>query len=245
MSRYFLLGTIALLLVLCFQPFAESADEKAAKPDSLAQQLVKLRQPVKIEVELDSLVLRDVLAQLEKDHDLKFVVLDESFGTDENPLALKFKKKQNLKGLSVCKVLDIALNDLNAKYRVCNEYIEIVHEGHHRDQSLVSAVIKERPFNEVVQELADEYGTTVVVAPQSGETRMGFVNARFRNVPFATALELLAVQVDLRVIKKPGAFLVTSAEHANQLDEEAHQTEMRKAMLQNVRKGILPGEPAK
>src|SRR5437763_558178 len=77
-------------------------------------------------------------------------------------------------------------------------------------EPLVSVVYKEKPLNEALADLAEEFDLNVVVAPQAGDSRMAFVTARLLNVPADKALELIAVQADLRVVRKGTAFLVTS-----------------------------------
>jgi hypothetical protein len=85
-------------------------------------------QKIKIENELDGLALKDVLSQLEKDHDLKFVILEDAFKTEQSEAAIldkKFPLKQKFYGLTVGAFLDIALQSIGAYYVVRPEYIEI------------------------------------------------------------------------------------------------------------------------
>jgi hypothetical protein len=83
---------------------------------------------IKIESELDGLGLKDVLSQLEKDHNLKFVVLEDAFKTEQSEAAIldkKFPLKQKFYGLTVGAFLDIVLQSIGAYYVVRPEYIEI------------------------------------------------------------------------------------------------------------------------
>src|SRR4029078_12247853 len=57
---------------------------------------------------------------------------------------------------------------------------------------LVSLVVKEKPLNEAGGLLAEPDDPAVVVSPQAGDAKTGFVTARILNVPAADALELLA-----------------------------------------------------
>ena len=69
--------------------------------------------------------------------------------------------------------------------------------------------------------LADRYDLTAIVSPQAGDARRaGFITARLLNVPADRALELVALQADLRVVRKGAAFLITSREHADALFQE-------------------------
>ena len=69
---------------------------------------------------------------------------------------------------------------------------------------------------------------------------MTFINARLLNVPLESAIELLAVQADLRIVKRKNAYLITGKDHANELNEEAHNTAMRKIELESLRAGNPP-----
>ena len=105
---------------------------------------------------------------------------------------------------------------------------------------LVSLVVKEKPFNEVVDKLAEQYDLSVVIAPQAGDARAGYVSARFKNLPPETALELLAVQNDLRVVRKGAAFLITSREHADALFSERIEKERARIELEKFRQAPPP-----
>lgn len=83
---------------------------------------------IKIESDLDGLKLKDVLSQLEKDHNLKFVVLEDAFKTEQSEAAIlekSFPLKQKFYGLTVGAFLDIVLQSVGAYYVVRPEYIEI------------------------------------------------------------------------------------------------------------------------
>ena len=78
---------------------------------------------------------------------------------------------------------------------------------------------------------------TIVVAPQAGDNKIGFVNARMLNVPADKAIELLALQADLRVIKKGNSFFVTGKDHANELFNEALEKQKQKLEVERQRNG--------
>ena len=131
--------------------------------------------------------------------------------------------------MSLHRFLGVWLASLDATYLLRGDYVEIVPLGLIANAGptagrpaaqLVSLVVKEKPFNEVVDKLAEQYDLSVVIAPQAGDARTGYVSARFKNLPPETALELLAVQNDLRVVRKGAAFLITSREHADALFSE-------------------------
>ena len=108
----------------------------------------------------------------------------------------------------------------------------------------MSAFFKEKPLNEAVAKIAEMYDLTVIVSPQSGDARTGFVTARLLNVPADKALELLAaLQCDLRAScsAAEAAFLITSRDHANELFDENMGRERQKIELQKLREA--PAKP--
>lgn len=205
-------------------------------------------------VNINNLPVSEVLQRFAKVHNLTFVILEDQFKAEGNP---DFKeRKSNLamaagKDMTLHRFLTIWLAGLEARYLVRANHIEIVplSAGKPGAGPLVSVVVKEKPFIEVIERLAEEYDLNVVVAPQSGDGKAGFVTARLKNVPPETALELLAVQCDLRVIRKDTAFLITSRDHANelfvdQLDRERQLIELQKFRDEPpIKNDLLPLPP--
>jgi hypothetical protein len=241
----------ACVCVLIFAAGTATAADK--KPDPLVELLAKLKEPVRIQTELDALPFRDIVQQLEKDHGLKIVVLEDKFRAAGEAAILDKKPalKQRVAGLRLGKALDMTLASMEGAFLVRKDYIEIMPQNSAALETtavntpgpLVSAVFKEKPLNEAVSELAEDHDATIVVAPQTGDARMAFVNARLLNVPLQTALELLAVQTDLRVVKRKNAFLITTTDAANGLRDEEMQKERVRAEVRLLRAGKLPGPP--
>lgn len=98
-------------------------------------------QRVRIEAELDTLPLRDIVQQLEKEHDLKIIVLEEAFRAQGEQAILDKKPtiKQRLTGLTVGAFLDIVLLSMNATYVVRPEYIEITTIEKRLEEKVVQA----------------------------------------------------------------------------------------------------------
>ena len=162
----------------------------------------------------------------------------------------KFKLDTNLSGIPLEAFLRLALQDIKATFLVRKHYIEIttweaavahsddpalarlLKEGTPeqaaaglrdfiRDTPLVSTVVKDRPFEHAVGELADTYGFTVVVAVQAVDLSKTNVSARLMNVPFPTALEVLALNAGLKVVRRDNTFIVTTPEHAVNMKAKA------------------------
>ncbi len=228
-----------LCVGLCMSDDMALAQEVKSSADPVADTVAKLRQPLKLNQELDGMALRDLIGIVEKDHKLKFIVDENQFKSAGEAAILdkKLTLKQTVGGLRVGKALGIMLSSIQATYIVHKDHIGIVpvSEG---ENVRVTGVFKERPLNEVLAEIADDCDTTILVAPQTGDARMMFINARLLNVPLESALELLAVQADLRVVKRKNAYLITGKDHANELTEEAHNTAMRKIELEASRAGL-------
>lgn len=161
---------------------------------------------------------------------------------DGEILDRKFKLDTNMSGVPLEAFLRLALQDIKATFLVRKHYLEIttweaaavfsddpvlaqiLKEGkpeaasmavrdYIRDTPLVSTVVKNSPFDRVVGELADTYGFTVIVTAQAVDLSKTIVSARLMNVPFPTALDALALNAGLKVVRRDNTFIV-SAEHA-------------------------------
>src|SRR5262249_11837855 len=106
-------------------------------------------------------------------------------------------------------------------------------------EPLISFIVKEKPLNETVEQIAKLYDLTVVVSPQAGDARTGFVSARLLNMPAEKALELLALQADLRVVRRGAAFFITSKDHANEIFTEEVEKELKKIELMKLRETLV------
>ncbi len=231
-----------LFIGLCVSGEFAFAEDAKPSVDPVADTVAKLRQPLKLNQELDGMAMKDLITFVEKDHKLKFIVDEKQFKNAGETAILdkKLTLKQNVGGLRVGKALGIILTSIEATYIVHKDHIGIVPVPEGKSTVCVTGVYKERPLNEVLAEIADDCDVTILVAPQSGDARMTFINSRLLNVPLESAIELLAVQADLRVIKRKGAYLVTGRDHANELNEEKHNTAMRKIELESLRAGNPP-----
>jgi type II secretory pathway component HofQ len=112
-------------------------------------------------------------------------------------------------------------------------------------EPLVSLAVKEKPLNETVALIAERYDLTVVVSPQAGDARMGFVTVRLLNMPADKALELVALQADLRVVRKGKAYMITSRDHANDLFNERLEKERQKIEVKKLRAEVGQPQPPK
>ncbi|MBP3954232.1 hypothetical protein J8F10_02840 [Gemmata sp. G18] len=207
----------------------------------------------------------ELLSLLSKQHDLSFVISEERFKEIGRPYIKEEKPKlaaTRLKGVSLYQFLTVVLDSADATFLIKQSGIEIVPveyaarvtkapvsdgAGNPRlDEPLVSAIVKEKPLNEAVAKIAEQYDLTVIVSPQAGDAKTGFVTARLLNVPANKALELLAVQCDLRVVRRGAAFLITSKDQANELFNEKLDKERQKIEVEKLREAPAksPAPPA-
>jgi hypothetical protein len=235
---------------------AGTADAKDDKTEQIIAILTEQEvQPPKGYV--NDIPLFEMLSHLSKQHSLTFVINEECFNEVGQPNAKEVKPRLStteLRGLHLHQFLRVMLDSMGATYLIRNNSVEIVPaqyaanltkaalkpvEGEsvcrHLTQPLVSYIVKEKPLNETVTKIAEMYDLTVVVSPQAGDARMGFVSARLLNMPAEKALELLALQADLRVVRRGAAFLITSKDHANEIFGEELEKERQKIELQKFR----------
>jgi hypothetical protein len=249
------------------EPKQESKEAvRPTKPAGIDHVLQVLRSPGKFEGNVNEVPLFELLQFLSKRYDLTFVILEDPFRAAGEPNVRE--KRPNLATTSLDVVtlrrfLDLTLGSMNATYLVRKDHIAIVpieyaaretqNVGPGREdlpvslkEPLVSAVYKEKPLTEAVADLAEEFDLNVVVGPQAADARAAFVSARLLNVPADQALELLAVQADLRVVRKGKSFLVTSKDHADALFAEQQERERQQIELEKFRKAppAVPVLPA-
>ncbi len=225
----------------------------AKKADPTAEMLSNLRAPIQRDV-LKEMSLNELAQFVSRNLEVTVLVNAQAFRTvgQDNPGEMTLKPIQ-IRGTPLNTILNHALAAHDATFLVRKGHIEIVPVvfaaketknladpngdmgGGGLKEPLVSVIFKEKPLNEAVAELAEEFDLNVVVSPQSADAKTGFVNARLLNVPADKALELLAVQCDLRVIRKGNAFLITSRDHANEMFAEKLERERAKIELEKFR----------
>jgi hypothetical protein len=210
---------------------------------------------------INDVPLVELLQKMTKWSGLNFTINDESFKANQfNDIR---EKKPNvvatqLRGMTGHQFLTVVLESMDATYLVRGARIEVVHLNHAATatgakltdpddgshpalaQQLVSMNVKEKPLNVAVALIGERYDLTVVVAAQAGDARTGFVSARFLNVPADKALDLLAVQCDLRVVRQGNTFLVTSRDHANELFTERVEREKAQLEVDRLRNEVFP-----
>ncbi len=257
----------ALAIAPAFVAPAFAVDPPPAKLANPAEDILdSLFKPVAVVDGINDLPLIELVQRLSKQHGIGFLINEACFkavGISDFKEMKPNLANSLLRGISLHQFLTLTLHSMGATYIVKGQYIEIVTPAYaakvtksalteHDDgrkalaEPLVSVILKEKPLNEAVALIAERYDLTVVVLPQSGDARMGFVTARLLNIPADKALELLALQCDLRVVRKGNAFLITSRDHANEMFNEKLERERQVIEVQKLREApARPPEPPK
>lgn len=227
---------------------------KTAPADPTAQVLAKLRQPLALKS--GEVSIQEFAALVEKGTGVGVVVNEGAF-RDSGAAAAEadglLVRPAGFKGASAAAVLRLTLAKTDATYLVRRDHLEIVPVSHARREArattrtdpqtgndippfpLVSGVFKERPLSEALDELAADHDLTVLLSPQAADQRAAFVSARLLNVPADTAVELLALQADLRVVRRGAALLVTSKDHSDGLFNERNDRRRQRIETENLR----------
>ena len=262
MSR-FLLAAVCGLAFTAAPAFADDVKPAAKKADATERILDALAQEhaLKEGVNVNEVPLIELLQDASKRCRVPFVINEESFKAIGQQNIKEEKPKSTTLAVgdgTLHQFLTVTLDSLGATYLVKNGTIEIVPTMHaakvtksgvsqdednraRLHEPLVSAIFKEKPLNEAVAKIAEMYDLTVTFAPQAGDAKTGFVTTRMLNLPADKALELLALQCDLRVVRRGTAFLLTSKDHANELFNEKLDRERQKIEVQKLREA--PAKP--
>ncbi len=262
MSR-FLLVAVCGLAFSAAPAFADDVKPAAKKKDATERILDALSQEFAIKegANVNEIPLFELLQDISKRYDLPVVLNEESFKAAGQANIKEEKPKfaaTTVSGMTVHQFLNTTLDSLNAGYLLKNGVIEIVPLRHvakvtksatsegedgrvQLNEPLVSAIFKEKPLNEAVAKVAEMYDLTVTFSPQAGDAKTGFVTARILNLPADKAIELLALQCDMRVVRRGTAYLLTSRDHANELFNEKLDKERQRIEVQKLREA--PAKP--
>lgn len=254
---------LALTPVALFADDAKPAPAKKAEPDRTERLLTTLAQEVELKEgsNVNEIPLFELLQDLSKRYQMTFVIMEEPFVAEGQPNIKEAKAKiaaTQLRGVTMHHFLSTILDSMNATYLVKNGVIEIVPTKHaakvtksgisedengraRLNEPLVSVIVKEKPLNETVAKIAEFHDLTVIVSPQAADAKAAFVTARILNVPADKALELLALQCDLRLVRKGNAYLITSKDQAHELFNEKLDKERQKIEVEKLREA--PAKP--
>jgi RNA polymerase sigma factor (sigma-70 family) len=230
------------------------ADPPAAEPRKGAAAIVaKLNQRVNIEKEVDNTPLRDVLSFLSDKYDVTFVVNVVAFDRDnankhveDNPVRLP-----KMPGVTLRTILQHLLAQVQGTVLVRNDHFEVVTHNqalvevfgplpnwvveHRLEQPIVNVVCDGSPLERALAEIAEQSGRNVVLDSRITDRDKLAVTAKLLNTPIDTAVRVLAEMVSLKSVQLDNVFLVTTREHAAELQaEEAKHAEGRREELREI-----------
>ena len=257
MSRGIILVFLAACAVAAANPGFGQNPVPAARPDPLPALLEKLREPVDFNNAEGQIGLRDLMTFAAGRLGVPVIIGPDLAASVPIDDANQVMLKTNPGKLSLGKSLNAVLGQQAYTFLVRKDHLEIVTLETAATESrmnqeenaptnrlpvpLVSVVLKEKPLNEAVAEISEDCDMTVIVTPQAGDAKTAFVSARMLNVPFHKALELLAIQADLRVLTRGNAYVITSQDHANTIFNDKLEREKQQAELERLKLSPLGG----
>jgi hypothetical protein len=164
------------------------------------------------------MTLREALEYLTKNHALPKVVIDHSAFRDENPDSGNLLDAQieapRVQGVPMAKLLRLLLDRVptnNAAFLVRPDYIEITtNEKSFPENQFVEGTFQDSPLEDVLAELADRTGVTILFDARAAEKARSPVSARFQHeTNLATAVRLLADMADLKLVVVDRVLYVT------------------------------------
>ena len=152
------------------------------------------------------------------------------------------KEPEKLAGIPLSSALKMVCEQIDGVYIVTKDQIEIVPasvlrremglpENDRRNlMPLVHCNFKKMALSKALEELADKHDRSVVLSQQVPEKMASQeITLKLANVPFETALEVLAATVDMKVVPKANVFFFTTKEQAAAMMTEAEQRKPKPA----------------
>jgi len=211
-------------------------------PNSIAKMHETLAKTVSLEKGMDTQPLQDALDWFRDGHDLTVLVDQNSFTADLNipDVVLQQVKLPKLVNVRLDTVLEKVVSQVQGGYLVKSDHIVITSAqrmireiwgdiatqvetfGLPRPMMrAIHAAFDKQPLANVLQELSDMSGTSVVLdGKRIGDKGQTAVSGQFNNVPLDTAVRLLANQAGLRGIVVDNTILVTTEEHSSRVLQE-------------------------
>lgn len=218
---------LCLLLLATAPVFASGPPELSTK----LNKTVTLKEPIDAALDL-------VLTELAEQHGLTGkVILDaQAFkATGVEDVRAAMVKLDKLADVKLATVLSAILKQVNGCYLVKDGLIVITSKAARRAElgekdddaeaavrdamPLVRMTFTETPIRKVVEELAEKFERTILIAPYLAERGDVLVTAKLVNVPLDHAVELLADMAELALVKRGNALYVTSRERAKEMEK--------------------------
>jgi hypothetical protein len=229
---------------------ANSHATKGAKSENDTVRLIhKLNQPIDLDGFDANTPFKEALGLLSEKYDLTILVDSEAFKADLNNADVESApiRLAKIKKLRLETVLTMLAGQVGGTFLVRSNYVEITSRiratyevwgmmsiereapadiSYRRRPQLpiVHAAFDNRPLTEVLRDLSDASGISVVVdLGRAGANSQTSVTATLKNVPLDTAVRLLANQAELRTVLVDNVIYVTDQENADALQAEVER----------------------
>jgi hypothetical protein len=188
---------------------AASAQKAAPTPAELNRQ--KLSEPMPFVAWQNNLTLQTVLDQLEQNHGFPRFMINNNAFKEENPDVFPAGigdipiKMANVQGLNKARVLRLVVDQIptnNGTFLVRPDCIEILTNDRSVPvRQFIEGTFQDVPLQDIVAELADRSGTSIVVDARAAEKARTRLSARFQpETNVVTAASLLADMADLKLM---------------------------------------------
>jgi hypothetical protein len=186
-----------------------AAQKVVPTPAELNRQ--KLNEPMPFVVWQNNLTLEVVLHQLEQNHGFPRIMINHNAFKEENPDVVLDGigdtpiKMPNVQGISKARVLRLILDQIptnNGAFLVRPDCIEILtNERSLPESQFIEGTFQDIPLVEVLADLSERSGLSILIDARAGEKAKSRVNARFQQeTNLATAVRLLADMADLKLV---------------------------------------------
>jgi hypothetical protein len=216
------------------QDFKPKAEAKIVTEQRAKRYRAKLDTPTTIDIDPNT-PLKEALGFIAERYGITILIDTEAFKADVGEADVENKpvKLPKLVDVKLRTVLLAILSQVQGDYYTNEDVLMVTTRtrllvGQVSGQS-IDVTFEKRPLSEALKELSDMTGATVVLDARHQEEAKLEVTADLKNVPFMTALRVLADMADLKPVAMDNLIYVTSKENAKVLEAE-----------ENKRKGMEP-----
>jgi hypothetical protein len=247
---------------------AAPATAREPQPDHTADLIHKLfAQKVVFDpgTNINDLPLIELLNYVSRKYELTFSINTSSFQAAD--VADIGERRPSLvitsfSGLYLHQFLNQVLRGMGATYLLRDDLVEIVALPYAAKISknsletdvngtvllkepIVNAIVKNEKLADVLDLLAVRYNLSLSVSQLARDGASTTISTRLLNLPADKALDLLAAQCDLRVVREGNAFLITTRENAKVLLAERAEADMQKLELRKLEpRNPQPNDPS-
>lgn len=229
MARHLAMAAAGVLLFVGTAPAAEP--QPASTTSEILETLFKKEVKFPPNTDLSSMTVIDILSNLTNTYGIKFAINMESFkAVDLGDIAEKHPTiySTGINGLTLHQFLVRAFNTIGATYVIKGGTVELVpagrdENGNFTEEPLVCSIVNQEKMSAWLDLLARRYDLSVAITPAASEAAAKLISARIMNLPADKAIELMAFQCDLRVVRMGTAYLIATPAQALTMAEAQAQ----------------------